>query len=309
MNHGPLIFLAAFFALASSWFGLVLVPQMQVGHLQQTNTIPAQATYPVARPGLAREGLEVYRANGCAYCHSQQVRQTGTVCDVLLSDAGTNRAALLSALLKVKPGLSEATANELLSKLPQAVVEGVSKAVADADVAALGATGAKADLWVQPVGPDIARGWGKRRTVAEDFLYDSPVLLGSQRIGPDLANVGARLPDAKWQLLHLYAPQSAVPGSTMPPFRYLFEKRRIEEARSPDALELSGNLAPPPGYEIVPKPQAKALVAYLLSLRADAPIFVTPMSVPAEAPATTNAPTATNSLATGTATTTNAPQK
>ena len=28
-------------------------------------------------PGLAREGLLVYRANGCAYCHSQQMRQSG----------------------------------------------------------------------------------------------------------------------------------------------------------------------------------------------------------------------------------------
>jgi hypothetical protein len=52
----------------------------------------------VARPGLAREGLQVYRASGCAYCHSEQVRQGGTVCDVLLTDAGTNQAAVIAAL-------------------------------------------------------------------------------------------------------------------------------------------------------------------------------------------------------------------
>jgi len=34
MNYGPLIFLAAFFALAGSWFGFVLTPQIQVGQLQ-----------------------------------------------------------------------------------------------------------------------------------------------------------------------------------------------------------------------------------------------------------------------------------
>src|SRR5207244_7580420 len=127
---------------------------------------------------------------------------------------------------------------ELLAGLPKPVLDGVTKQQADAGISALTAVGAKAGLWVQPVGPDIARGWGKRRTVAEDFLFDSPVLLGSQRIGPDLANVGVRLSDAKWQLLHLYAPQQVLPGSTMPPFRFLFEKRRIEEARSPDALDL-----------------------------------------------------------------------
>ena len=115
------------------------------------------------------------------------------------------------------------------------------------------------------VGPDIARGWGKRRTVAEDFLYDSPVLLGSVRIGPDLADVGARPYDANWHLRHLYAPQLEVKGSTMPPFRFLFETRRIEKSRSPDALP--DDIAPrPPGYEVVPTAEAKSLVGYLLSL-------------------------------------------
>ena len=38
MNYGPLLFLAAFFALAGSWSGFVLAPQFQIGRLQQTNT-------------------------------------------------------------------------------------------------------------------------------------------------------------------------------------------------------------------------------------------------------------------------------
>ncbi len=66
MNYGPLLFLAAFFALASSWFGFVLSPQLQIGQLRQTNSVPNGETYPVARPGLARQGLDIYRANGCA---------------------------------------------------------------------------------------------------------------------------------------------------------------------------------------------------------------------------------------------------
>ena len=102
MNYGPLIFLAAFFALASSWCGFVLTPQLQIGRLQQTNTLgTASTTYPVARPGLARQGLEVYRANGCAYCHSQQVGQTGTVLEIALTEAGTNQAATIAALLSL----------------------------------------------------------------------------------------------------------------------------------------------------------------------------------------------------------------
>src|SRR5215475_8785302 len=80
MNYGPLIFLAAFFALASSWFGLVLSPQLQVGRMEQTNTLSTGASYPVARAGMARQGLDVYRENGCAYCHSQQMVPSCPTC-------------------------------------------------------------------------------------------------------------------------------------------------------------------------------------------------------------------------------------
>jgi cytochrome c oxidase cbb3-type subunit 2 len=292
MNYGPLVFLAAFFALAGSWVGFVLAPQLQVGQLQQTNTVGTATSYPTARPGLARQGLEVYRANGCAACHSQQVGQIGTVCDVLLTEAGTNQPAAVAALLKVKPGWSEAEAKQFIAGLPKPVLQGVTKEAADSAAKTLNASGAKAQESIIPVGPDIVRGWGKRRTVAEDFLFDYPVMPGSQRVGPDLANAGVRLPDANWHLRHLYAPQAEVKGSTMPPYRFLFEKRKIERGQSSDALILPAGLAPGPGYEIVPKPEAKALVAYLLSLRADAPLFATPMTVASgtAAASTTNAP-------------------
>lgn len=292
MNYGPLIFLAAFLALAGSWFGFVLTPQMQVGQLQQTNAVPSGPAYPEARPGLAKQGLEVYRANGCAYCHSQQVGQTGTVCDVVLSDAGTNPPAITAALRNVKTNWSESDAKQFLAALPKAVLQGVTnKAEAEATAKTLSVGGAKANVWIVPVGPDIARGWGKRRTVAEDFLYDAPVMLGSQRIGPDLANVGARKPDENWHLMHLYAPRFQVKDSAMPPYRFLFEKRRIERAPSMDALALPPEIAPAPGYEIVPKPEAKALAAYLTSLKADAPLYVAPLTVAQAATpgATTNA--------------------
>jgi len=307
VNYGPLVFLAAFFALAASWFGLVLTPQMQVGHLQQTNTIPDGVTYPVSRPGLAKEGIDVYRANGCAYCHSQQAGQTATVCDVILTDAGTNQSALISALVKVNPRLSEVEAKAWAGNLPRRVLQGVNKSVADSAVGALKVGDAKTELWIVPVGPDIARGWGKRRSVAEDFLFDYPVMPGAQRIGPDLASIGLRWPDPTWHLLHLYAPRSQVDDSTMPPYRFLFETRRIERALSPEALPLTGSLAPPPGYEVVPKAEARALVAYLMSLRADAPLFNAPLTVPAAPPAATNAPGA--SAGTTNAASTNAPAK
>jgi hypothetical protein len=75
-------------------------------------------------------------------------------------------------------------------------------------------------------------------------------------------------------------------------------------------LALPGDQAPVPGYEIVPRPAAKALAAYLISLRADAPLFDAPLSVPtpAGAPASTNAPAAPAATSTN-APPTNAPTK
>ncbi|HOX57506.1 MAG TPA: cbb3-type cytochrome c oxidase subunit II [Candidatus Paceibacterota bacterium] len=307
MNRGPVIFLAAFFALASSWCGFILAPQLQIGRLQQTNTLGAAVAYPVARPGAAQQGLQVYRANGCAYCHSQQAGQTGTVLDVALAEAGTNQAATMAALLNLAgttpaltalPGLesgrADPTGGARLQDLPKAVLRSTTRGAANAAVKTLNSTGAKAQLWVVPVGPDITRGWGRRRSVAEDFLFDSPVMPGSQRVGPDLANVGARLPDSNWHLRHLYAPQLEVSGSTMPPYRFLFEQRRVRVEPSPEALVLPAELAPPPGYEVVPKPAAKALVAYLSSLRADAALFGAPLTQlgAAGAPNATNTPPA-----------------
>ncbi len=296
MRHGALVYLGAFFALALSWTGFVLTPQMQVGQMVATNTVPAGARYPVARPGLAQQGLQVYRANGCAYCHSQQVWQQGTVFDVMLTDGGTNQPGVVAALQAVMPRLSRPEALQLLEGLPKPVLRGVSREEAESAVKKLTTSGAKATLWIEPVGPDLARGWGKRRSVPEDFLYDYPVLLGAQRVGPDLADVGVRQPDVGWHLRHLYAPASVVTGSVMPGYPYLFEKRRVVGAGSADALALSGDHAPEVGYEVVPKPEAKALAAYLVSLRADAPLFTAPFSVGASggpaAPATNAAPTA-----------------
>jgi cytochrome c oxidase cbb3-type subunit 2 len=86
----------------------------------------------------------------------------------------------------------------------------------------------------------------------------------------------------------------------MPPYGYLFEKRKIGGEPTPAALKLTGDLAVEAGYEIVPKPEARALVAYLVSLRADAPLFEAPFTPPVRKSADTNAPVATNAPAAST---------
>jgi len=138
-------------------------------------------------------------------------------------------------------------------------------------------------------GSDLDRGWGLRRTVAQDYLRDHPIQLGTLRMGPDLANIGVRQPNADWHLKHLYNPKTVVPKSTMPPYAFLFEKQPDNGTLAPDALALDAPFAPPSdnGW-IVPTDEARALVAYLLSLRAEAPLFEAPL--PPQPESETNAP-------------------
>ena len=135
------------------------------------------------------------------------------------------------------------------------------------------------EIHIVATGPDIARGWGMRQSVAEDFLYDYPVQLGSLRAGPDLANIGVRDPDVNWQLVHLYAPQSVVKGSAMPPFRYLFEVRKIGGAnlrRTPCNFRRDSRR--PPVMKSCRNRKRSELAAYLLSLRANVPLYSAPFS-------------------------------
>jgi len=162
-------------------------------------------------------------------------------------------------------------------------LNGLDKDAATAAVDKIKAAGGKAEIHIVATGPDISRGWGLRHSVAEDFLYDDPVQLGSLRIGPDLADVGARLPDANWQLVHLYAPQNEVKGSAMPPFRYLFRVRKINGESSSDALVFPKGFGLPAGYEVIPTAEAQQLAAYLLSLRVDVPLHDAPFSQTAAA--------------------------
>ncbi|HEU5396606.1 MAG TPA: cbb3-type cytochrome c oxidase subunit II [Verrucomicrobiae bacterium] len=267
MKNGFSLFVGSLFVLGLSWCLMVLTPVLQLGRAKQTTIINTTDIYPVQRTGAATLGLQVYRANGCAACHTEQIQQTGMACDLAVTGYGKKPEAVSNVVADVK-------------------LTGIPKDEADALSDKITAAGGKAEVRVYATGPDLPR-WGMRRSVAEDFLWDYPVQLGNSRVGPDLADVGARLPDVNWQLVHLYAPQSAVKGSVMPPFRYLFEKRRIDGVPSPEALQLPKEFAPPAGYEIVPTDDAKNLAAYLVSLRADVPLHdapFTPLTAPKKKP-------------------------
>jgi cytochrome c oxidase cbb3-type subunit 2 len=199
MKNATYLFAGIFASFALGWLGLAMVPQMQIGNLQPQVDEDAGDVYPINISGVVEQGRKVYAANGCFYCHSQEIRD------------------------------------------PQ-------------------------------MGADESRDWGARRTVARDYIYDTPLMLGSMRNGPDLTNIGVRQRSAQWHYRHLYNPRSVTPASIMPPFRFLFETKKITGARSEDALDLTGADAPPDGWEVVPSHQAKSLVGYLLLLDRSHPL-------------------------------------
>ena len=287
MNNGPFLFLGSFVALLLSWLGLVVAPQVQLRDLQPVKNDTTGKYYPLQRLGLARQGAEVYRANACYTCHSQQVRQEGYHFRAVIEKVGTNETELVAALHKFNPRWRDYEL-DVIAQGEGAVIDDFSaitlqqKASLEArfDSTKVSEYGAKLRFDFIPTGADIeVRKWGVRASVAADYLYDDPLMLGSQRIGPDLSNVGNRWPEAGWQLHHLYHPRTKVEGSTMPDYRFLFEKRRIGAAPSPAALQLTGDLAPPDGWEIIPTADALALVAYLQSLKVTEALFEAPTTI------------------------------
>jgi cytochrome c oxidase cbb3-type subunit 2 len=260
VKNGFAIFFAVLLTLGGSWIGLVVAPTLQLGRAKQTSVLVTGDIWPQQRTGEATLGLQVYRANGCVACHTMQIRQDGFNFEVVPTSAG-----------KVNP----TAVSNFISTL---TLSGLNKEAADAATDKIKQAGGKSETHLAATGADISNYHAFRRSVAADYLYDVPVQLGSLRAGPDLANIGARLPDAKIHLVHLYAPSAVTKNSAMPSYKFLFEVRKIGSTSSPDALNLPAEFAPAAGYEVVPKPEAKQLVAYLLGLRADVPLYEAPFS-------------------------------
>jgi len=188
-----LLLLGALATVGFAFIVLVAVPGVML------QDVPRPAELKPYTPEQAR-GRAVYIANGCIYCHSQQVRD---------------------------PAFTT----------------------------------------------DVQRGWGNRATVPADYVYDRPNLLGTMRTGPDLINVGQRLPDVGWQLLHLYNPRTVAPWSIMPAYPYLFAVRDSAAVRPGErVVTVPGEHAPPPGRVVVATPDALALAEYLISLKRDYPV-------------------------------------
>src|SRR5213594_2564823 len=76
------LFLGIFGTFAFSWVGLTVLPNWQIGHLNPQSDEEGTDIYPQPQSGMFQRGAHFYAANGCAYCHSQQVRPDYAAADI-----------------------------------------------------------------------------------------------------------------------------------------------------------------------------------------------------------------------------------
>jgi cbb3-type cytochrome oxidase cytochrome c subunit len=76
------LFLGIFGTFAFSWIGLTVIPTWQIGHLNPESDEEGTDIYPRPQSGMFVRGEHVYAANGCVYCHSQQVRADYVAADI-----------------------------------------------------------------------------------------------------------------------------------------------------------------------------------------------------------------------------------
>jgi cytochrome c oxidase cbb3-type subunit 2 len=112
-------------------------------------------------------------------------------------------------------------------------------------------------------GFDVERGWGKRPSVPRDYILQNEVLLGHNRVGPDLANVGLREYSTQWLHQHLFMPQTLVDGSICQPSPFLYD---VSDEPSEGYIESKSD---DKTIFIKPSFRANRLVAYLESLKQD----------------------------------------
>src|SRR5437773_151149 len=277
------LFLGIFGTFAFSWVGLTVIPNWQIGHLDPQMEEDGSDAYPQPQSGMVERGARVYAANGCIYCHSQQVRADYAADDIERKWGG-RRSAPRDYIFERPVFLGKMRMGQDLSNIG-------ARALAEQENAPpAGATSPAAS----PAPPGGAPAPG----AAPSGASPSPPANAGSPTPPAAANAspaaGAPWPvqtsgqppmySAAWHHVHLYSPRSINVDSNMPSYRFLYQTRRINDTPSDDGLKLSGSEAPPEGWEIVPTYDAKCLVAYLISLNQSHPLKEVRSAAPAASP-------------------------
>jgi cbb3-type cytochrome oxidase cytochrome c subunit len=287
--------------------GLTVILNWQIGRLNPESDEEGTDIYPQPQSGMVQRGAHVYAANGCVYCHSEQVRADYAANDIERG-WGTRRSAPVDYIFERPVFLGKMRMGQDIANIgarAPAQQESPAPAGAANPVASPGKSGTSPAPAASPAtqtSPAAAAGGSPATSPAVSSTPNGTPPLG-QRTGiaspspGQMANAtpggsspvapAAQTPGAPWPIqteglppmystpwhhVHLYSPRSINFDSNMPAYRFLYEKRRITGERSAEALQLSGADVPPAGWEIVPTYDAKCLVAYLMALNQSHPL-------------------------------------
>jgi cbb3-type cytochrome oxidase cytochrome c subunit len=302
----PLV-LGVFGTLAFSWLGLAYVPNLQIGHLDPQMEEDGSDAYPVPKSGMAERGRRVYIANGCFYCHSEQVRADYAGADIERK-WGDRRSAprdyifdspALLGRMRMGPDLANigkrAPAEEGASPPPN-----TSPAPIASPAPANAPAPSPAPASPAP-SPAAATAQSPAQASSPAAAGSPPATTASANAQPVASPAASPVPtpptgapplySAAWHYQHLYAPRSLNQDSNMPAYRFLFDKRHIGGEADANALKVKGAAAPGEGFEVVPNYDAKCLVAYLMSLDQSHPLKEVKSAAPVK-PAASAAPAA-----------------
>jgi cbb3-type cytochrome oxidase cytochrome c subunit len=309
------LFLGIFGTFAFSWVGLTVIPNWQIGHLNPQSDEEGTDIYPMPQSGMVLQGARVYAANGCIYCHSEQVRADYAGADIERKWGGRRSAPrdyiferpVFLGKMRMGQDLANIGARAPKEEESPSPTGGASPAAQGAAVsspppstaASPGSVASKPSARTTPTASSSSPATkapivgGPGTGIASPSPAPPAAAAASPgappSAGPPWPEQTAGLPpmySAAWHHVHLYSPRSINFDSNMPSYRFLYRSRRISDARSSDALQLTGSDAPPEGWEIVPTYDAKCLVAYMMALNQSHPLKdVRSAGAPAAAPA------------------------
>lgn len=121
---------------------------------------------------------------------------------------------------------------------------------------------------------DMDKMWGSRPSLAadyadihrSDFWRNTATLMGTERTGPDLTDIGNRQPSRDWNLVHLYNPRIVVKESIMPAYPWLFAIKK-DVSKSDIVVNVPTQYLNGREGKVVATKDAMYLIAYLQSLK------------------------------------------
>lgn len=121
---------------------------------------------------------------------------------------------------------------------------------------------------------DMDKMWGSRPSLAadyadihrSDFWRNTATLMGTERTGPDLTDIGNRQPSRDWNLVHLYNPRIVVKESIMPAYPWLFAIKK-DVSKSDIVVNVPTQYLNGREGKVIATKDAMYLIAYLQSLK------------------------------------------